>query len=142
MSNDQAVHAPKSSPHMEVEQLEYLESYDAVVDKLYAFVLYKETKPGTGKWVIRIKASVTAGTVFDPENVSLKNGLRKAAAQGEPYLVWGFNLQPREGDPRLVETRIFFDDAGYTTKIELHLITRKADNSAMEEQVAVVDWPA
>ena len=142
MSNEQAVQAPKSSPHMEVEQLAYLESYDAVVDKVYAFVIYREVRPSTGKWVIRIKPTVTAGTVFDPENVSLKNALRKAAAQGEEFLVWGFNLQPKEGDPRLVENRLFFDDSGQPTKLELHLVTRKADGSPMEEQMAVVPWPA
>jgi len=70
------------------------------------------------------------------------NALRKAAAQGEEFLVWGFNFTPKEGDPRLVENRLFFDDAGNSTKVELHLITRKADNSAMEEQVAVVPWPS
>lgn len=142
MSNEQAVQAPKSSPHMEVAQLAYLESYDAVVDKLYAFVIYKETRTDTGKWVVRIKPTVTAGTVFDPDNVSLQNALRKAAAHDEEYLVWGFNLQPKEGDPRLVENRIFFNDTGEPTQLELHLVTRKADGSAMEEQVTVVPWPA
>lgn len=92
--------------------------------------------------MVRIKPTVTAGTVFDPDNVSLKNALRKAAAQGEEYLVWGFNLTPKEGDPRLVENRLLFDDAGNPIKLEVHLVTRKADNSATEEQVAVVSWPS
>ena len=42
-TNDQVVTAPKSSSHTEVEQLAYLESFDAVADKDYAFVVYKET---------------------------------------------------------------------------------------------------
>ncbi len=33
--NDQVVKAPKSSPHIEVEQLAYIESFDAVIDKSY-----------------------------------------------------------------------------------------------------------
>lgn len=35
-----------------------------------------------------------------------------------------------------------FDDSGQPTRMELHRITRKADGSPMEEQVAVVPWPA
>lgn len=138
---DQVVTAPKSSSHTDVEQLAYLESFDAVVDKDYAFVVYKETKVDSGKWIIRIKGSVTAGTVFDPESSALKAALKKAAAHDETYLVWGFNLRPKEGDPRLVESRILLDDNGKPSSIEVHLITRNADGSAREEQVAAVDWP-
>jgi len=143
MSNDdQVVHAPKSSSHTEIEQLAYIESFDAVVDKDYAFVVYKETKLDSGNWVIRIKSSVTAGTVFDPNNAALKNAVKKAAAHEEPYIVWGFNLQPKDTDPRLVENRILLDSEGKPAAIEIHLITRKADRSAMAEKVVSVDWPA
>jgi hypothetical protein len=138
---EQSIPLPKSSSHTEYEQLAYLESFDAVVDKLYAMLVYKETKVDSGKWVIRIKPSVTAGTVFDPDNVSLQNGLRKAAAHKEEYLVWGFNLTPKDDDPRLVENRILFDDKGSPTAIEIHLITRNADGSAMDEIVETVQWP-
>ena len=57
----QTVEPPKSSPSMAVEQLGYVESFDAVVDKMYALVVYKETKTDSGKW-----RTVT----FDLENVS------------------------------------------------------------------------
>jgi hypothetical protein len=140
--SDQAVPLPKSSSHTEFEQLAYLESFDAVVDKLYALLVYKETKVGAGKWVIRIKSSVTAGTVFDPWSSALKSALRKAAAHEEKYLVWGFNLKPSEGDPRLVENRVLVDAEGKPTALEVHLVTRKADGSAMAEVVETVDWPA
>ena len=93
--NDLVVKAPKSSPHTEVEQLAYMESFDAVVDKTYAYVVYKETKVDSGKWVIRITGSVTAGTVFAPDSPSLKNAFKKAAGHDEPYCVWGFNLLPK-----------------------------------------------
>ena len=36
--SDQIIHAPRSSSHTEVEQLAYVQSFDAVVDKDYAFV--------------------------------------------------------------------------------------------------------
>jgi hypothetical protein len=139
--NDQVVKAPKSSSHTEVEHLAYLESFDAVVDKAYAFVVYKETKVDSGKWVIRIKGSVTAGTVFDPDNASLKNAIKKAAGHEEPYFVWGFNLQSKEGDPRRVENRVLIDKSGKPTAVELHLITRKADGSARDKEVVSVEWP-
>ncbi len=140
--SDQVVHAPKSSSHTEVEQLAYLESFDAVADKDYAYVVYKETKTDTGKWVIRIRGSVTAGAAIDPDASAFKSALKKAAAHDQDYLVWGFNLQPSENDPRLVETRIILDDLGKPFALEVHLITRKADHSAREEQVASIPWPS
>ena len=139
--NDQVVKAPKSSSHTEVEQLAYVESFDAVVDKTYAFVVYKEKKVDSGKWVVRIKGSVTAGTVFDPNNVSLKNAFKKAAGHKEPYIIWGFNLQSKESDPRLVENRVLIDQNGKPTVLELHLITRKADGSARDKKVVSIEWP-
>jgi hypothetical protein len=141
MMSDQVVRAPDSTPNLQVEQLAYIESYDAVVDKMYALVVYKETKT-SGKWVLRIKSAVTAGAAFDPDATALKNALRKAAGQGQKYLVWGFNLQPKEGDPRLVENRILIDGDGNPTALEVHLITRNADSSAKDEQLATVPWPA
>ncbi len=139
---DQAVSAPKSSAHIQVEQLGYVESFDAVVDKDYAFVVYRETTTATGKWVVRIKGSVTAGTALDPDNPSLKKAFKKAAGHDEPHAVWGFNLQPKDGDPRLVENRILVNDDGQPTAIEIHLITRKADSSARTAKTLKVDWPA
>ncbi len=140
-ANDQVVNAPKSSSHTEVEQLAYIESFDAVVDKTYAFVVYKEKRVDSGKWVIRIKGSVTAGTVFDPDNASLKNAFKKAAGHDEPFVVWGFNLQSKEGDPRLVENRVLIDQGGKPSAIEIHLITRKADGSARDKELVSVEWP-
>lgn len=140
-ANDQVVNAPKPSSHIDVEQLAYLESFDAVVDKEYAFVVYKEKKLDSGKWVIRIKGSVTAGTVFDPDNASLKKAFKKAAGHEEPYIVWGFNLQSKESDPRLVENRVLIDKSGKPSALEIHLTTRKADRSARDKEVVSVKWP-
>lgn len=142
MSNgDQILHAPKSSSHTEVEQLAYVESFDAVADRDYAFVIYKETKANTDKWVVRIKGSVTAGEVFDPGSPALKSAIKKAVGHDEPYVVWGFHLQPSESDPRLVENRLLLGSDGKPSALELHLITRKADHSAPDEEVVTVPWP-
>ena len=140
--SDQVVRAPQSSSHTEVEQLGYVDSFDAVVDRDYAYVIYRETKVATGKWVLRIKGSVTAGAVFDPDSGALKTAVKKAANHDEPYLVWGFNLRPSENDPRLVEKRILLGADGKPSALELHLITRRADHSARDEQVLTVPWPA
>ncbi|MCP4376454.1 MAG: hypothetical protein GY794_09800 [bacterium] len=137
----QLVHAPKSSPNMEIKQLAYLESFDAVMDRDYAFVIYKETGADTGKWVVRIKGSLTAGTVIEPESFALKSALKKAAKHNEPYIVWGFNLKPSEKDPRLIETRVLIDASGKPTAMELHLITRKSDQSPRDKKVTKVPWP-
>ena len=144
MSADQIVKLPKSSDHTTYEQLGYVESYDAVIDKPYALLVYKETKTSSGKWVVRVASANTAGTVFDPESTALKNALRKAHAHDEAFLVWGFNLKPKDSDAdaRLVENRLFYDESGAPSKLEVHLITRKANGSAMPEQVATVPWPA
>ncbi len=140
--NDQVVKAPKSSPHIEVEQLAYLESFDAVIDKDYAFVVYKEKKVASGKWAIKIKGSATGGTVLDLDNVSLKKAFKKGAGHEAPYIVWGFNIQPKDNDPRLVENRVLIDQSGKPTALEVHLITRKADGSAKQKEVASIVWPA
>ena len=138
----QAIPLPKSSSSIEYEQLGYLDSFDAVVDKLYALLIYKETRTSNSKWVVRIKGSVVAGSVFDPDNSSLENAIQKAHAHREEYVVWGFNLTPKDNDPRLVENRLFFNEEGEPTKIEVHLITRDPDSNALPEKVVSVDWPA
>lgn len=138
----QALDLPKSSSSLTYEQLGYLESFDAVIDRLYAFLIYQETRTDNGKWVVRIKSSVTAGTVFDPENRSLASAIQKAHAHKEEYVVWGFNLIPNGDDPRLVENRIFFNESGEFSKFEVHLVTRDHQGNALPKKVISIDWPA
>jgi len=136
------VEAPASSANTQVVELGYLELYDAVAESMYAFVAYRETAVDTGKWEFRIKSANTAGTTIDPDNSFLDGYILKALGKGETYFVWGFNLTPSPGDPRLVENRIYFDEERNITSVELHLITRKADSSPNEEKVLKIDWPA
>jgi len=56
-------------------------------------------------------------------------------------MVFGFNLKPSINDPRLVENRVYFDQSKKPTHIEIHLVTRKADGSPTDKQVAEIDWP-
>ena len=133
---------PKSTDRLKVTELAYLNSYDVITDKDYAYLAYKEEKTDTGKWVLRISAKSTAGGYIDPEHPSFISNLDKAAASGQNYMVFGFNLQPSGNDPRLVESRVYFDNSKKPTHVEIHLVTRKADGSPTEKQVAKIDWPA
>ncbi len=63
-----------------------------------------------------------------------------AAGHDEAHFVWGFNLQSKEGDPRLVENRVMLGSDRKPSVLEVHLVTRKADGSAREEQVATAVW--
>ena len=140
--SSQLVHPPPSSATVKVTQLAYLEAYDAVIDDDYALAVYSETKTGAGQPVVKIKSRNTPGSTFDPHNDSFRKALRSAVAQGQEFLHWGFRFQSGEGDARMVESRVFGDERGQPTALEVHLVTRKADGSATEPKIARIDWPA
>ena len=139
--NQQLIEAPRSTNHIKIEQLAYLDSYDVVIDRDYALVLYSETKVAGGKSVLKIKSKNTAGSTFDEDNDSFKNALRAAGARGVPYIFWGFRFNTKDTDPRVIENRVFMDELGKPTALEIHLVTRKADGSANEPKMVRVDWP-
>ena len=58
-SDDQAVKPPKTTDRMEVEQLGYIESFDAVIDRKYAYCAWREITPD-GKWKAKIKGNFKA----------------------------------------------------------------------------------
>jgi hypothetical protein len=136
---EQLLHLSKDSDAIKHEQLMYLEETDDIVKKTYAYLAYRENMVSSGKWTIRIKGNCTAGTNLDPSMIEKQ--AQKAQGEGNEYFVWGFNLQPRDNDPRLVETRVFQTD-GKATKVEVHLILRNADGSAKDEVVGSFDYPA
>lgn len=139
--SQQLVKAPASSAHTKVEQLAYLEAYDAVLDGDYALVVYAETKTASGQTVVKIKSKNTPGSTFDPSNESFRKALRRSVVQGEDYLGWGFCFSTSESDPRVVETHVYGDEQGRPTALEVHLVTRKLDGSAGAPQVARIPWP-
>lgn len=142
MSNsDRAVHAPKPSGTTQIEELGYIESYDAVVDKMYAYVAYKETKPDKGTWRLCLKGSVTSATFVDPFHSAFKSALQKAVGRDETSLSWGYGIEPKESDPRQVALQVLIAD-GKPSAVQMTLVTRKADGSAREPEVLTVDWPA
>jgi hypothetical protein len=140
--DNQIVSAPASTSTTEIEPLGYLASYDAVIDRDYAYALWKETKTSDGSWTLRFKGSCTAGGKIDPKHPSFRSNLAAAARNGEEYVVLGFSFRPSEADPRQVELRTFFDSKTLAPqRAEMHLVTRYADGSATDPQVLKFDWP-
>ncbi len=139
---EQLLALPKSNDRKEYIQLAYLNSYDVMVDKDYAYLAYQEKDVASGKWVLRITAKCTAGGMVDPAHPSFVNNVNAAKDKGDDYWVFGFNLVSKDDDPRLVENRLFYDGDGNPTKVEIHVITRNGDGSAKPELVEAFDWPS
>lgn len=140
-SDDQAVKPPKPAPGTEVEQLGYIESFDAVIDKKYAYVAFKETKLDKGQWRIMFKSSVTVSTFIDPFHSTFKQAVERAAGHDQERMQWGYELKPKDSDPRQVLLELILEK-GKPAAAELRLVTRKADGSAREPEILKVDWPA
>ena len=137
----QLIFPPKSTDRKKVTQLAYLHAYDVIVDKDYAYVAYKEEDVSTGKWIFKISAKSTAGASIDPNHAVFKTNIESAVKKGQSHMVFGFNLQPKDDDPRLVENRVCFDESQNPTHIEIRVVARKADGSPTREQLAKIDWP-
>lgn len=140
-TNAQLICPPKAAGSKSNEQLAYIASYDAVINKTYAFVAYKETDTKKGCWKLKIRSKETASTSIDPEHPIVRRKIAEAAKTGRDYFVMGFGMEPRGDDPRLVENRIYFDELLQPSVVELHLVTRNPDGSPTEKQVVRFDWP-
>ncbi len=134
----QLVDAPASTEFTSYETLAYMDVYDAVLNLDYAFVAYKETNVETGEWSVRIRSSQTAGAMFDPEAMRLQS--RAAGAQGKPYFVWGFNMEPTPDDTRLIEFRVHVA-GGAPSSVEMLVRLRKFDGTADEPKSVSFAWP-
>lgn len=141
-SGKQLFYPPKSSRNTEVTQLAYLESPDAVQGKDYACLVYKETNTKSEKWNLKIELKGMRTTNIDPESPVLRKKMSEAAVDGMDYFVMGASITPTDNDPRLVENRIYFDESLNPEYLQIHLVTRNADGSPTEEQIARVEWPA
>jgi hypothetical protein len=127
----QLVEAPQGSV-----TLGYVEAYDAILNSDYAYVAYKE---GSGDdWSVRIKGHQTAGAAFEQEAIRLQ--ARAAGAQGKPYFVWGYNLEPSADDARQVEFRVHVA-GGKASEIEMLLRMRLFDGRPDTPQSVRFPWP-
>ncbi len=138
----QLLSAPESSGSTKIEELSYINSYDIIANRDYAYLAYKMTNTKTGKWILKIKAKVTSSTSIDPNDRSLRRSIMKAANEGKDYITTGFSLTPKDNDPRLVENRVYFDKALNPSYVEIHIVTRNVDGSATEKKVVKFKWPA
>ena len=103
----------------------------------YAFVAFKEADYN-GEWRLRINGLQTPGAVFEP--AMIRNQARSASAQGKPYFVWGWNMEPSTGDARKVEFRVHLE-GGKPSSVEMVLQMRKFDQSPDEEKSVSFPWP-
>lgn len=133
------IEAPVTDNTTQYATLGYIEAYDAVLNSDYAFVAYKETDRSSGAWRVRISGKQTAGAVFEPE--AMRTNARSAGAQGKPYFVWGFSMDPSAGDPRAVQFRVHVKD-GKPSSIEMFVQMRKFDHSADSPKSVSFDWPS
>ncbi len=140
-SEKKLLSAPESTATTEIEELAYISSYDVIANADYAYLAYKLTDKKSGKWVLKIAGKDTAGSSIDPERASLAKNIKKAAEQGKKYITTGFQITPGEGDPRMVEHRVYFDKSLEPSYVEMIVVTRKADGSANEKQIAKFAWP-
>ena len=132
------IEAPDSTDTTTYETLAYVDDYDAVTDSDYAFVAYKERSRSTGEWCVRIRSRGASGAVFEPEAIRLQ--ARATGAQGKPYFVWGFQIEPSAGDPRRVEFRVHVVNR-LASAIEMVVQLRNADHSASAEKSVTFPWP-
>jgi hypothetical protein len=140
-AGEQLLHPPKSSGYKEITQLGYLDAYDGVIDKDYAFVVYKEANTKKGEWKLKVRSKQTANTSIDPSHPILRRKMAEAVKAGKEYIVMGFSMTPRGSDPRLVENRIYFNEQLQPQCMQLHLIMRNPDGSPTAEKVIRVAWP-
>lgn len=137
------VSTPKSDKKHKYEHLGYIHSYDVVSNKDYAFVVFKETELKTGEWRVRIRQAGSGGASLKSDHDALKKAIAEAAREGKTYVVRGYRMKAKPGDPRMFEFRLYFDKTTLNpSHLEIHLVTRNGDSSANEKKVLKVDWPA
>jgi hypothetical protein len=133
----QKLSLPDPVPGQTLQQLAYLEAYDAVLDCDYAFLAYQETD-GDGSLRVRIRSSQTAGAVFEADAIARQ--ARAAGARGEPAFAWGYSFDPSPGDPRCIRFRVLVED-GKPAAIEMFVQLRRADGQVAEPQQVTFAWP-
>lgn len=130
--------APVSNAVAEYETLGYVEAHDAVLDLAYAFIAYKERSRATGEWRVRIRSSRTGGAVLEP--LLMAYNARVAHGEGRSWFTWGYSLEPRAGDPRMIQFRVHVRD-GEPDEVEVLVRLRRADHSPGELHAIRFLWP-
>ena len=95
---------PDNSVHSFV-QLGYIAAYDAPLNCDFAFLAYKETDKDSGRWRVRIRSTQTVEAVLEAPMIA--NKARETGAQGKPFFLWGYKLEPSAADQRHIEFRVY-----------------------------------
>jgi hypothetical protein len=137
----QLLFPPHTTTRVKYTQLGYINSYDVISNKDYAFLAYEEESLDTGRIVVRVKSTVTDTLTMDMENPSFKYKILTAAELGQMDFIYGFNHVPKVADPRLLEFRIFLGEDKMPDRILMRIVTRHADNSPRPEINMAFNWP-
>ncbi len=135
----QKISCPKSSTFTAIECLGYVESSDKILNDVYAYLLYKETRKNSSTWKMKIKGNITTGTSIAPAQALKLAG--KANADGKSYFTIGSPLKASDtSEKRVVEFRIYQKN-GKPTDIEIYVVTRNASGGANAPKTLKVKWP-
>jgi len=141
-SAEQLLHPPQPSKTKEFAQLGYLQSFDAVAEEDFACLVYKETKAKSGEWKIKIDLNGKRTSVINPDASSLRKAISEAAVAGMDHILVGYNIEPTDDDPTLVENRLHFNEDYQPEYLEIRMVTRSPDGSPDDEKQLKVDWPS
>lgn len=119
--------------------LGYIAVYDAPLNCDFAFLAYKETDNDSGNWRVRIRSTQTVGASLEAPMIAQK--AREAGAQGKPFFLWGYKLEPSAADQRHIEFRVYQEN-GQPKELEIFVRLRLFDQSADKPQSLRVPWPA
>ncbi|SPP64228.1 hypothetical protein [Nitrospira lenta] len=129
---------PDNSVHSYVP-LGYIAVYDAPLNCDFAFVAYKETDKDSGNWRVRIRSTQTVGAALEAPAIASK--AKETDAQGKPFFLWGYKLEPRATDQRQIEFRVY-QEGGIPKEVEIFIQLRQFDQSADTPQSLRFPWPA
>lgn len=139
-TTEQLAYPPKSKGSKEFNQLGYIHSFDEADGENHYCLVYKETKKDD--WKIKLDLNGKRTSVINPDASSLRKDISEAAVAGTDHILVGYNIEPTDDDPTLVENRLYFDEEYQPEYLEIRMVTRSPDGSPGEEKRLKVDWPS
>lgn len=142
MAGSQLINLPKSTANKAMTQIAYVDAHDDVSKTDYAILAFVEDDRKKTKQLLKIWSSgLERKSSVDPNDPKFRKYMSAAAVAGRDYFIVGHDLKPTSNDSRLMEFRIYFDEATMKAKnLELHLAVRNKDGSAKDKKIARVDW--
>jgi len=126
----------RKSKYRKHKVLGYLTVYDGIIEKPYAFLVYKTVKMPSGKSVYRVVSNIFISTVFRQRYIV--RTARRAQKAGKVYGVYGYRIKPKGNDRRHIENRIYHKN-GKATYLEIYVITRDKNWKANKPKKLRID---